>query len=299
MYAVPMTQILYGKPARDYFGQVLKERVKKLRQLPSLAIIQIGRKPESNSYIQSKIKFGREIGVFVDHITLDQSVTESEVVEKIKELNEDDKVDGIIVQLPIPANLSKQKIIDTITVEKDVDGLTFANVARRSKSLKEAITPATARGVMELLKFYKIEVKGKKAAVLGRSELAGHPIAEALSSSGAKVTICHSHTYNEEEITKKSDIVVVAIGKPKFVTDKFFTAGKNQTVIDVGINVTSTPDGSPKLLEEVSGKKFVGDVDFEKVSPIVGAVSPVPGGVGQMTVLGLFENLIDCVQKNG
>ncbi|MBI2474573.1 MAG: bifunctional 5,10-methylenetetrahydrofolate dehydrogenase/5,10-methenyltetrahydrofolate cyclohydrolase, partial [Candidatus Taylorbacteria bacterium] len=209
--------------------------------------------------------------------------------------NEGIEVDGIILQLPISDHLSKHKLLDTIALSKDVDGLNSASAAIRRSGSGFAVVPATARGVMELLKYYKIDPKGKKVAVLGRSELAGGPIAEAMKKAGAKVTICHSHTYNEEDITRKSDIVAVAIGKPKFVNENFFVVGKGQVVVDVGIN-TVAEKNKTKLLEEVSGQKFVGDVDFDKVAPLVAAISPVPGGVGQMTVLGLFENLVDCFE---
>ncbi len=290
-----MAEILYGKPARNHYAARLKERIAELGKIPALAILQVGSKAESNSYINSKIKFGMALGVKVDHVTFPSSVKEDEVIDKILELNEDEDVDGIILQLPISEHLAKQKIIDTIKVEKDVDGLTTASAKLRAKGGGFAVVPATARGVMELLEYYKIDPRGKKVAVLGRSELAGGPIAEAMKKAGAKVTICHSHTYNEEDITRKSDIVAVAIGKPKFVNENFFVVGKGQVVVDVGIN-TVAEKNKTKLLEEVSGQKFVGDVDFDKVAPLVAAISPVPGGVGQMTVLGLFENLVDCFE---
>jgi methylenetetrahydrofolate dehydrogenase (NADP+) / methenyltetrahydrofolate cyclohydrolase len=282
-----MTLILDGKIARDLYANRLKEKISHSGKLLSLAIVQIGSRPESNSYIEAKIKFGQQMGVAVEHIKFHEDVKEVDVISKIEELNEDDHTDGIILQLPVPEHLSKQTIIDAISPKKDVDGLTSVNAKKRIRG-EPAIMPATARGVIELLDFYKIEIEGKKAAVLGRSQLAGGPIADALKRRGAKVTICHSGTYNEEEITKKSDIVIVAIGKPKFVDANFFLEGKNQTVVDVGIN---RRDG--KFLEEI-GKKLIGDVDFKAVEPLVGAISPVPGGVGQMTVLGLFENLVDC-----
>jgi 5,10-methylene-tetrahydrofolate dehydrogenase/methenyl tetrahydrofolate cyclohydrolase len=292
-----MATILQGKPAREHYAALLKERIQKKRKLPALSIIQVGDRPESSSYIQSKIKFGTALGCVVEHFQFPEDVTQKELIEKISELNENSDVDGVIVQLPISEHLAKQQIIDSIAIEKDVDGLTTKSVNARAKS-QSAIVPATARGVMELLEFYGIKVSGKKVAVLGRSQLAGGPIAEAIGRAGGKVTVCHSHTPKEEEITRKSDIVIVAIGKPLFVNDKFFINGKTEAVIDVGINrVDVAKAENSKLLEEIKGSKFVGDVDFDKVAPMVGAISPVPGGVGAMTVLGLFENLADCASK--
>lgn len=293
-----MPIILDGKKARAFYTAELKKRVSGLKRFPALAIIQVGNRSESNAYIQSKIKFGQEIGVHVSHIRLEEEVNEEEVIDRVLELNRDDGIDGIVVQLPISEHLSSSKIIDAIAPNKDVDGLTTWQRTRLVKGEKGGVTPGTARGVIELLKFYGIEMKDKKVAVLGRSQLAGAPIAVALAREGSKVTICHSKTKNEEKITNDSDIVVVAIGKPNFLNENFFTAGKEQVVVDVGINsVENTVGDGGKLMEEVSGKKFVGDVDFEKVFPLVGAISPVPGGVGAMTVLGLFENLVDLASN--
>lgn len=312
-----MTLILDGKLARSAYAMRLKSKILELPLKSKLVIIQIGDKEESNAYIKSKIKFGEDVGVEVLHIKFSELVGESEVIEKIEILNKDKSVNGIIVQLPIPDPVvdfgitqsteydakmhyraRTQKIIDAIISSKDVDGLTTFNVFARAGGDKSATIPATARGVMELLEFYKISVKDKKVAILGRSILAGNPIKEAVNFSGGIVTICHSQTSKEEEVkvTRESDIAIVAIGKPKFLTKDFFTIGKGQVVVDVGIN-RITNSGVEKLKEEVSKSKFVGDVDFDEVSPMVSAISPVPGGVGQMTVLALFENLYDCVVK--
>lgn len=295
-----MAIILDGRKVREEYAARLKNRLS--GRALCLAIIQIGDKAESSAYIQQKIKFGREIGALVEHIKMAGSVSEAEVIDRLSELNADENVTGIIIQLPISEHLARQKIIDAISPEKDMDGLTSVN-AKKRKNGEKTFLPATARGVMELMDFYNIGVARKKVAVLGRSIIAGGPIAEALRMAGAEVTVCHSQTSRAEEIktTRQSDIVVVAIGKPKFLTEEFFTPGANQTVIDVGINALTAVDSVAnltvtKLMEEAPKKKLVGDVDFEKVAPIVGAISPVPGGVGQMTVLALFENLVDGVK---
>lgn len=291
-----MALILDGKVARTALSVRLKEKMAKLSPKPTLAIIQIGEREESSAYIRQKIKFGEEIGVEVLHIKLPETVGEGEIIKKIEQLNNNEKINGIIVQLPIPENLDKKKVIDAINPNKDVDGLTIANVKFRANDYKQAIFPATARGVLELLDFYKIPVAGKKVAVLGMSALAGGPIGLIISRAGGFVFRCNSKISRDEEIklTKDSDIIIVAIGKPKFLTADFFTAGKGQVVVDVGINKISAGD-VVKLQEEVPKTKFVGDVDFDNVEPLVGAITPVPGGVGQMTVLALFENLFDCI----
>lgn len=292
-----MAKILEGKTARIFYADKLKERIAALRVPPRLAIIQVGNRPESLAYIKAKIKFGAAIGAAVVHFQFDELVSEETVLEKILELNNSPEISGIIVQLPLPANFSGQRIIDAILPAKDVDGLTTLNSLARAGG-KKAFTPATARGVMELLAYYKVPVKGKKAVVFGRSVLAGGPIAEALSSAGAEVVVCHSKTSLTDQISASlaGDVVVTAIGKPKYFGPKFFKHDESQVVIDVGM--TSIIGTEAENLPGIVGrKKFQGDVDFEAVEPIVGAITPVPGGIGLMTVLGLFENLVDAVQS--
>ncbi len=271
-----MAIILDGKAARVEIAKRLKEKIFSLKIPLKLAIIQVGEKEESGAYIKQKIKFGTEVGVEVLHIKFLESVNERDIIEKIELLNEDEDVSGIIVQLPVPENLSKQKIINAILPDKDVDGLTEKVKNKRLGGDMSAVLPATARGVIELLNFYKVQIKGKKVAVLGRSILAGGPIKEAVIFEGGAPTVCHSQTPRAEEIkiTKRSDIVIVAIGKPKFLTREFFTAGAGQTVVDVGINRVisegvlrgQTSDSergltSLKLQEEIPKTKLAGDVD--------------------------------------
>jgi 5,10-methylene-tetrahydrofolate dehydrogenase/methenyl tetrahydrofolate cyclohydrolase len=304
-----MALILDGKKARAAFAARLKEKIAKLPVKLRLAIIQVGEREESSMYIKQKIKFGQEIGAEVEHIKFPESASEREIINRIKSLNKDKNINGIIAQLPLPERLHpfRESILNSIAVEKDADGLSMGS--KKSREEGKGILPATARGVMELLEFYKIPINGKKAAVLGRSILAGAPIAEAMRAAGAQVVVCHSKTPREEEIktTKESGLVVAAIGKPKFLTVEFFAAGAGQVVVDVGINKIEGGRGltsgsgrgqtSTKFQEEIPTSKFVGDVDFENVEPLVAAISPVPGGVGQMTVLALFENLYDCLPR--
>lgn len=229
-----------------------------------LAIIQIGDRADSTSFIKAKNKFAEEIGAKAELIKFPVTVTQSEILEVIKTST----AEGIILQLPIPEHLDKKELLDAIDPIKDVDGL------GRGKHI-----PATARGIKELLEFYKISLKDKKVAILGRSDLVGKPVARMCEKEGAIVTVCHSETKDIPTITTHADIVIVAIGHARKITKEYFVPG--QVVVDVGINRLDT--------EGISG-----DVDFDSVAPIVGAITPVPGGVGQMTVLALFENLADA-----
>ncbi len=263
-------QILDGKKAREYFLPLLEKRVKSLPFIPCLVIIQVGDRADSNIYINGKKNFIEKIGAKINHIRLDENVTELEVIDTIKKYNNDNGVQGIIIQLPLPPHLDPQKIIATINPSKDTDGMTPHT----------QMIPATARGVSDLLKFYTIDLSGKKVTVVGQSELVGKPISDMCEREGASVTSCDSKTANLWEKTQNADILIVAIGKPKFIGKKYVTKG--QVVIDVGITRTS------------DGIRVHGDVDFEAVKDIVAMITPVPGGVGQMTVLALFENLIDA-----
>lgn len=243
---------------------------------PKLVIFQVGNDERSSTYIKQKKIFGEKIGFDVEYIQLDDNVSEEEIISKIKEKNADASVSGIIVQMPLPESLNSVRIIDTISPEKDADGLSSVNIKKFFVNDKSAIVPATARGIILLLNFYKIKIAGKKVVVVGRSLIAGRSIANVFLNNDATVTICHSKTKNLKEETKSADILVVALGKEKFIKKDFVK--KEQVVIDVGIN-------------KIKGG-ICGDVDFENVSKIVSAISPVPGGVGPMTVISLFENML-------
>lgn len=226
--------------------------------------------------------FAERVGIETSHVHLREDSSQEDVVSAISRANRDASVHGIIVQLPLPVHLDRQAIIDSIDVAKDVDGLTSANQRLLSNNDPSAIIPATARGVKELLDVYSISVAGKKVAVIGRSVLVGAPIARVCSHAGADVIVCHSKTPDVATETCKADIVVVAVGRAGMVDASYLKDGA--IVIDVGIN--RMPDGSIK-----------GDVDFESVRSKVSAITPVPGGVGQMTVLALFENLIQRLEE--
>ncbi len=260
--------LIDGRKAREYYLPILKEKISKLNTVPCLVIIQVGNRADSDAFIKAKKSFAKKIGAREIHVQFGNDVKQEEVIESIHKYNMDSSVHGIIVQLPLPEHLNADEIIQSIDPKKDVDGLT----------LDTKYTPATARGVLELLTYYQISLKEKKVIVMGRSKLVGTPIALMCRKEGAMVTVCHSETENIPEKAKEADILIVAIGKPKFVDERYV---KNESiVIDVGIT---------RHLEE----GLVGDVNFEKVKDIVSMITPVPGGVGQMTVLALFENLVD------
>jgi len=275
-----MRTILDGKSLNESLGIELKQNIEKLETKPHLAIVQIGQNKESNTYIKYKKAFGEKIGAKVTHLQFEDSVPEEKVVGEIQKLNKDKFTHGIIVQLPLPNHLNKEAIIDSIDYRKDVDGLTNINTASLLRG-NPTITPATTRGILTLLKHYDISIKGKHAVVVGRSNLVGKPTALAMLNEGATVTVCHSGTKDLAKETKQADILIVAIGKPKFIGKEHVS--KDQIVIDVGIN----------SLEGLN-KNTIGDVDFENVKDEVQAISPVPKGVGPMTVLSLFQNLIDA-----
>lgn len=292
-----MTMILLdGKKARDARRETLVQMVRENGVVPTLAIIQVGNNPDSTLYIEQKKKFAKKIGALTIHLTFQENVSFETLSREVQRLNVDDKVHGIIVQLPLPKSLKKDDIIALIHPLKDVDGLTDENQNLLMEGRPRFI-PATARGIISLLDFYHIPIKGKRVAVLGRSRLVGGPTACAMKARGGDITVCHSQTTNTRDITKASDIVVVAIGKPELINASYIKEGA--VVVDVGINIAESEKSrvkSRKLEEEIPRRHMVGDVKFSEVSPIVSAISPVPGGVGPMTVLSLFENLLDATK---
>ncbi len=282
--------ILDGRKLRDEGILRLKARIERSGVRPTLAILQVGNVLESAAYISQKKQFGEKIGAHVLHTIFPEEVTADTLIAAIRELNADSATHGIILQLPVPARLEKQKILDAIAREKDADGLTAENKRRFEAGDRSAVIPATARGVLSLLKGYGIKVSGKKVAVIGRSALVGAPIAVLLLREGASVTVCHRGTPDIPALSRAADILIAAVGSPHLVTKEYVSPG--QTVVDVGINSVA----GEKLEEEIPKHKLVGDVDFDAVKDIVGAISPVPGGVGPMTVLSLFENVVSACE---
>lgn len=295
-----MAKILDGKIVRDKIQAKLSSQISELRTKPRLAIIQIGDLAESNTYIRQKVLFGEKIGAIVEHLKLDENTTQQTLNSHLSPLNSDASVHGIIIQLPIPKHLDKDLLINTIDPVKDVDGQTSINLKKLIENDPTGFTPATTRGVITLLDYYKIPVAQKHVVVVGRSSLVGKPTALSMLNKDATVTVCHSKTRKLEKITKLADILIVAAGKPKLITKNHVS--KNQVVVDVGINVVGEPINTDLVGNRLSkmpeneppGRKLIGDVDFDEVSKIVSAITPVPGGIGPLTVASLFQNLLEA-----
>ena len=252
-------------------------------RLPKLVVILVGNDAGSVSYVAGKAKACEEVGILNETIRYDESITQSELLQKIAELNADEKNDGILVQLPLPKHIDEKIIISAIEQKKDVDGFHPLNVAALWNKT-DCILPCTPKGIIKLLKSQNIEIKGKKAVVIGRSAIVGLPVSKLLLDENATVTIAHSRTENLAEVASSADILIVAIGKPKFVTAEMVKEGA--VVIDVGVN------------RDLSNGKLCGDVDFENVAEKTSFITPVPGGVGPMTICCLIENTIECFLKN-
>ena len=277
-------KIIDGKKVSLLKEAELIKRIKDFPRSPELAILMVGERADSNTYEKQKIKAAERIGIKTRLFTFPTSVTKEEVIQEIEKLNRNKNIDGIILQLPLPAQLTARTIIDHIHPSKDVDGLTTLNQGKLLTG-DVAFAPATARGVVSLLKGSNVSLVGKRVVVVGRSLLVGRPAALLLEKEGGTIIQCHSKTRKLAELTKLADILVVAVGKPKFITEKYVK--REQVVVDVGITV----------VEKKGIKRLVGDVDFEKVSKMVKMISPVPGGVGPMTVVSLFENLCDAYER--
>lgn len=283
---------LDGRKARDFYADALAKRVAALAARgisPRLAIVQVGDNAESGIYIEQKKRFAAKIGAGAEHVKLPADVSFAGLAAKVGELNARRDVHGIIVQLPISAHLDKIAAVNLIHPSKDVDGLTDESQRLLAEG-KPGFVPATAKGVMALLDFYKVSVAGKRAVVFGRSRLVGGPTAALLRLRGADVSVCHSQTPDDERraLSRAADIVVVAVGRPRLVDAGFVKPGA--VVVDVGINKLPAAPGAKA--------EIAGDVDAASVSSLAAALSPVPGGVGPMTVLSLFDNLVSSAERN-
>ena len=290
-------QILDGKIVSQAVKNSLKEKVallkEKEKKTPHLTAVLIGNNGASETYVASKVKSCEEVGFKSTLIRLDENIEEAVLVDTIEKLNNDADVDGILVQLPLPKQISEEKIISLIHPDKDVDGFHPTSVGKMVQGLPTFI-PATPYGIILMLEHYNIETKGKHAVVIGRSNIVGRPISILLSRNtnpgNCTVTLCHSHTHNLKEICLQADIIVAALGRPGFL--KADMVKENAVVIDVGI--TRVGDATKK-----NGFAIKGDVDFENVSPKCSYITPVPGGVGLMTIAALLMNTYNaCVQKN-
>ena len=290
-------QILDGKKAAQAIKDELKMNVAVLaaegKKIPHLAAILVGSNGASETYVAAKVKACEEVGFKSTLIRFEDSEYEIKLLEKIQELNTDPDVDGILVQLPLPKHISDEKVINAIDPDKDVDGFHPVNVGKMVQGLPTFV-PATPHGIMLLLKHFDIDTKGKHAVVVGRSNIVGRPMSVLLSANtnpgNCTVTVCHSQTKNIKEYCLQADIIVAALGKPEFITADMVKEGA--VIVDVGI--TRAEDASKK-----SGYKLKGDVAFETVAPKCSWITPVPGGVGPMTIAALLKNTYkSCLQKN-
>lgn len=290
-------EMLDGKLVSQSVREDLKKKVdaRKIegKKIPHLAAILIGNNGASETYVASKVRSCEEIGFRSTLLRLPADIPEETLLEHINILNDDSDVDGILVQLPLPAHIREQRVIESIRVDKDVDGFHPESVGRMVQGLP-AFLPATPYGILLLLEHYKVETKGKHAVVIGRSNIVGRPISILLNRNdypgNCTVTVCHSHTPNLKEICLQADIIIAALGRPEFLTADMVREGA--VVIDVGI--TRVPDATKK-----SGFSIKGDVHFDSVAPRCSHITPVPGGVGPMTIAALLMNTWkSCIAKD-
>ena len=285
--------IIDGKETAAAIQQELHEEVERLQRengiLPGLAVILVGQRVDSATYVRMKKKTAVAIGIHSVDVNLDESVTQDQLLAEVAKLNADPAVHGILVQLPLPAHIDEATILRAIAVEKDADGfsaLNIGNLCLRGGDPPLAV-PCTPAGCIELLQRYGVEISGKDCVVFGRSNIVGMPVAALLQSCNGTVTVCHSRTTNMEAKIRQADIVIAAIGKPEFVRGSWLKPGA--VVIDVGIN--DKPDPTKKR-----GYRLVGDCHYEECAAVASAITPVPGGVGPMTIVMLMKNTVSPFQ---
>ena len=280
-------EILDGKYTSSVMLQNLKTEIQKYLQegkrAPRIDILLVGDDYASQMYVSMKEKKALDLGIIVNIHKFDKDISQAQLIKLIKELNNENEVDGIMVQLPMPEHINESEVLESILPSKDVDGLTSTNLGKLFKNDSSAIPPATAKGVIKLLDNYDVQIEGKRAVVIGRGDISGLPIAAMLQNRNATVTICHSHTQELKDICKDADILVSSIGRAEYINSEYVKNGG--VVIDVGTNRNS--EG-----------KLVGDVDFNSVKDIAEYITPVPGGVGPMTIACLFDNLIEMYKRN-
>lgn len=277
--------IIDGKKCSEEILENLKQEVseykEKLGKVPGLAVIILGDNPASKIYVKSKIRACEKIGVLSKEIILDENVSEEELIKEIEKLNNDKNINGILVQLPLPAHINEKRVCEAISVKKDVDGFKPENLGKIMLGDEDGFISCTPQGIIYLIDQLNMDLHGKNVVVVGRSNIVGKPVASLLINKGATTTICNSKTKDLSGILKRADIIVIAIGKAKFLTKDMVKEGA--VIIDVGIN-------------RVDGK-ICGDVDFENVSQIASHITPVPGGVGPMTIAMLLKNTVKAFCK--
>lgn len=290
-------EIIDGKKISAQVKQEIADEVSRManegKKIPHLAAVLVGNDPASETYVASKVKACQAVGIKSSELRYSSDITEEQLLEVIDKLNADEDVDGFIVQLPLPKHISEENVLNRISPDKDVDGFHPCNVGRMVLGLPTFL-PATPAGIVELLSRYNIETEGKHCVVVGRSNIVGTPMSVLMSRkakhANCTVTMCHSRTQNLKELTLQADILIVAMGVPRFITADMVKEGA--VVVDVGIH--RIPSDKTK-----SGWQLVGDVDFEHVAPKCAYITPVPGGVGPMTIVSLLKNtLLACSRKH-
>jgi len=294
-----MSKILHGMAVQHEILSRLKPRIQKLDRPPGLAVVLAGHDPASEIYVRSKIRACAALGIFSEKLTPPESATTEELVALVEELNGRSDIDGILVQMPLPKHVDARRVLETVAADKDADGFHPMNVGYlvAGRPAPRSCTPA---GIIEMLKYYQIPIAGRHAVVLGRSDIVGKPMALMLLHENATVTICHSRTVNLPEMCRQADILVAAIGRAAFVTADFIEPGA--TVVDVGINRITDPQEAARLgrSEEFAakGKAVVGDVNPLDVARVAGAYTPVPGGVGPLTIAMLMSNTVGLAERH-
>ncbi|SHI39633.1 methylenetetrahydrofolate dehydrogenase (NADP+) / methenyltetrahydrofolate cyclohydrolase [Butyrivibrio fibrisolvens DSM 3071] len=281
-----MAELLKGKPVADSLDEVTLKRADALKEkgiTPTLAILRVGERQDDLSYERGATKRCEKDGVAVVNKVLPEDCSQEDLMAAIKELNEDDNVHGILMFRPLPKTLDEKAACNAILPSKDVDGITPGSMAYIYSGLGEGFAPCTSQAVMEILKYYEIDPKGKKATVVGRSLVIGKPVSMLLMNANATVTICHSRTENMAKVTKNADIVIAALGKAEMLNAEYFENG--QTVIDVGINYSEEK------------QKLVGDVKSDEVESVVEKLTPVPGGVGSVTTAVLVSHVVEAAER--
>jgi methylenetetrahydrofolate dehydrogenase (NADP+)/methenyltetrahydrofolate cyclohydrolase len=294
-----MPQILDGAPVRERILNGLKPRIKRLPRPPGLAVVLVGEDPASSQYVRNKIKTCHELGFFSEKLTPSATSSTEELIEIMVALNRRPDIDAILVQMPLPAHVDTRKVLEAVAPDKDVDGFHPVNVGHlvAGRPAPRACTPA---GILELLKHYRVPIDGRKAVVVGRSDIVGKPMTLMLLAENATVTICHSRTSNLAEECRRADILVAAVGKPALVTAEFIAPGA--TVIDVGTSRITDAAEAERLgkAEQFArqGSAWVGDVHPLDVRRVAAAYSPVPGGVGPLTIAMLMANTVDLAEQH-
>lgn len=276
--------IIKGNEVAEKKRAQLKEEVVKLKEqgiVPGLAVILVGEDPASRSYVKGKEKGCEQVGIYSELIELPETITEEHLLAEIDRLNGDDRINGILVQLPLPKHIEEKAIIERISPEKDVDGFHPISVGRMMTG-QDTFLPCTPHGIVELVKETNLDISGKHVVVIGRSNIVGKPVGQLFLNENATVTYCHSKTQNIKELSKLADILIVAVGRPKMVTADYIKEGA--VVIDVGVNRLETG-------------KLCGDVDFDNVLDVAGYITPVPKGVGPMTITMLLHNTVESAKR--